>query len=89
MPLWMLCTVLSSLFSIVAALALAMAEDIDDVSGIHATATEAVRDVGMDARTIRAVRHAHGDPKLPVYPLFEARTCVQVCQTRFIRARWL
>ena len=36
--------------------------DIDDVSGIHATATEAVRDVGMDARTIRAVRHAHADP---------------------------
>ncbi len=36
--------------------------DIDDVSGIHATATEAVRDVGMDAHTIRAVRHAHGDP---------------------------
>ncbi|KJA26740.1 hypothetical protein HYPSUDRAFT_35889 [Hypholoma sublateritium FD-334 SS-4] len=36
--------------------------DIDDASGIRATVTEAVRDVGIDARTIRSVRFAHGDP---------------------------
>lgn len=36
--------------------------DIDDASGIRATVTEAVRDVGIDARAIRSVRYAHGDP---------------------------
>lgn len=44
---------------------------VDDVSGIHAIASEAVRDVGLDAHAVRSVRYAHGDPAFLAITFFK------------------